>query len=67
VTHDKIEYIFERSCLRKANLTEEVANSIIDRCLQQENRMLYYYKCNFCNSFHLTSQEPTSETKVEVI
>lgn len=67
MTAEMTQYIIERSCLNKANLTEESANNIIDRVLQNEQKLLYYYKCSFCNSFHLTSKEPTGNTKLEII
>lgn len=54
------------ACLRKANLTEEQANSIIDHRLK-EGMLLYYYKCKFCSSFHLTRKSPLEhEEKLEI-
>lgn len=59
-------YMVERFCLRKANLTEEQANKIIDRALKNENLLLYYYKCPLCNSHHLTKQVPNKENRLEI-
>jgi predicted restriction endonuclease len=65
---EDIEYILERACLRKANLNEETANQIVDKALQKDNKLLYYYRCQFCNSIHLTSQVPdNSRHQLEVI
>jgi predicted SprT family Zn-dependent metalloprotease len=65
---EDIEYILERACLSKANLNEEAANQIIDKALQKKQKLLYYYRCQFCNSIHLTSQVPdNSRQKLEVI
>lgn len=63
----EIEYIFDRSCLRKKQLTEEIANKIVDQQLNEEGRLMYFYKCPFCSSFHLTSKIPYEETRLKVI
>jgi hypothetical protein len=62
-----IPHYFERACLSKSNLTEEEANSIIDKRVREDNLVLYYYKCPLCSSIHLTSREPNHETNLEVI
>lgn len=67
MSQDEIKHIFERSCLRKAQLSENDANCIIDFHLETDGLLLYYYKCPFCNSIHLTKQVPQDETRVEVI
>lgn len=58
MTEQEVQHIFHRACLRKANLSEETANEIINKALAREHKLLYYYKCQFCDSYHLTSREP---------
>lgn len=48
-----IKLIFEKACLTKQNLTEEEANSIVDKAAK-DGLLLYFYKCDFCGSIHLT-------------
>lgn len=67
VSAKDITRYFERSCLRKANLSEEKANRIIDDNIKYYDLVLYYYKCDFCCSHHLTSSEPTKYSHVEII
>jgi hypothetical protein len=66
VTVTDIKFIFYRACLRKANLSLADAESIVTKSMS-ENKLLYYYKCDFCSSYHLTSQEPNCEKKLETI
>jgi hypothetical protein len=56
----KKNYIIQRSCLEKKNLTEDRANDLVDKILREEGRLIYYYKCEFCSSFHLTKKVPNS-------
>lgn len=51
------EWFYEKSCANKANLQEEEADSIITAAAS-EGRLLFYYKCQICNSFHLTRSQP---------
>lgn len=67
MTASDIAYIYERACLRKANLSEESANRIIDLALKDRKQMLYYYKCQFCSSYHLTSKQPFHSDNVKVL
>ena len=67
MTAEHINYIFYRSCVEKKNFSEEEANDVIDRVLANEQRLMYYYKCPFCSSFHLTKNEPNNETMIEII
>ncbi len=62
VTHE-----MDRVCLRKANLTEERANQIIDKALIESGLMLFYYKCPFCSSTHLTSSPPGYQKRLRVM
>jgi hypothetical protein len=51
-----IRWIMDRVCLRKKNLSEEEANEVVDWAAKQ-GRVLYFYKCEFCGSHHMTSKE----------
>lgn len=55
------------SCLRKKNFSEEGANQVVDAFLSK-GKLLYYYKCNYCLSFHMTSSPPKKpKTRFEII
>lgn len=54
----KIKWHFRRACLRKANLSLEEADRIVDLWASQ-GKLLYYYKCEFCLSIHLTRTMPS--------
>jgi hypothetical protein len=64
--HIDIKYIMERSCLNKKSYTLKQADRAIEYAYTQ-NRMFYYYKCQFCQSFHLTSKEPITVRQLEVV
>lgn len=53
----EIEFIINRSCLSKKSMSKELADKAVDRALER-GLMLYYYKCQFCGSLHMTSKEP---------
>lgn len=61
----RLRWIIKRTCLRKRNLTEEEANQIVDECAAKGD-LIYFYKCDFCNSHHMTrkSVEPTEKISV---
>lgn len=61
-----IKFVIDRACLRKVNLTEEQANRVVDIEASQ-GRLLYFYKCEFCNSFHMTSREGEVEKQLTII
>jgi hypothetical protein len=65
-TQEDIKYIMERSCLNKRSYTQKQADSAIEFAAIQ-NRLFYYYKCQFCSSFHLTSKEPITFKHLEVV
>lgn len=67
VRQSAIPHFFHASCLRKENLTEEEANLIIDKIAIEQKRAVYYYKCQICKSYHLTSQIPEQKYKMEII
>lgn len=53
-----VKHIMERACLRKKNLSEEQANQIVDRNMKQ-GKLIYFYKCQYCNSHHMTKSAPS--------
>lgn len=55
ISPEVVKLIFEKACLTKANLTEEVANCIVDKAAR-DGLLLYFYKCPFCSSFHMTKK-----------
>lgn len=56
--NERIKVLYEKSCLSKANLQQDLADKIVDKAAK-EGLCLYYYKCKLCNSFHMTSKIPT--------
>lgn len=67
VRQKDVPYFVDRSCLSKANLTEEEANRVIDYRLKFDGFILYYYKCQMCGSHHLTSQQPVQKDYLDII
>lgn len=66
--HNDVKRFIQRSCLSKKDLTKEKADDIVDRAAMYEGLTLYYYKCNFCNSFHMTGNPPNdAHLRYEVI
>jgi hypothetical protein len=47
-----------RTCERKKKLSKLQADDIIDRIALKEKRLIYYYKCKYCDKYHLTKKEP---------
>lgn len=62
----RIQFIINQACLRKGNLRQEEADRIVDHHAR-EGRLIYYYKCDFCGSIHLTKHQTTPKRKLEVI
>ena len=57
--------VINRTCIEKVSLDLETANRIVDRhALKGE--ILYFYKCRWCGSYHMTSHDHTVE-KIEII
>lgn len=64
----KVKFVIEKSCVDKRNFSEAKANDMIDYYLKEQNLLLYYYKCPYCSSHHLTKKQPVSfEQQVEII
>lgn len=66
-TFEDIKYIMERSCLNKRSYSQKSADNAIDFALKHNNKLFYYYKCQFCRAYHLTSKEPTIYKHLEVV
>jgi hypothetical protein len=45
------------SCLRKKSFSKKAADAAIER-LAEQKKLYFYYKCELCGAFHLTSKEP---------
>lgn len=50
--------IINRSCIDKQSLTKEEADKYIDR-KARKGIVLYYYKCSFCNRYHISKMDHT--------
>jgi hypothetical protein len=63
---EHIKYVIERSCLNKKSFSEETANKVID-FLASKNEEMYFYKCDFCGSHHLTSRTPNVPKVIRIL
>jgi hypothetical protein len=63
---DRIQFIIYKACLRKANLSLESANRLVDHHAAN-GRLIYFYKCDFCDSYHLTKKPAPPRQKIVVI
>jgi hypothetical protein len=63
---DHIKYVMKRSCLDKKSFSEEKANKVID-FLASKNEEMYFYKCDFCGSHHLTSKAPNVPKIIRIL
>lgn len=61
-------YVIQRSCLRKKGYSLKQADDFITKSAK-EGKCLLYYKCAFCNQYHLTKAKTLvdSEYFVQVI
>lgn len=57
-----VKFLIERSCLDKKNLSKQEADRVVD-WNSSRGKLLYYYKCDFCQSYHMTRQEPNNKQK----
>lgn len=65
--HVNVEWFIQRSCLNKKSLSKDRADRAVDKAAKG-NTMVYYYKCKFCSSFHMTSKPPNdAHLRYEVI
>jgi len=58
-------WIIWRTCISKASMSKEEADTYVDR-MASKGVVLYWYKCQFCQRYHMSKQEST-ELKLEVI
>lgn len=65
ISPDAVKTIFDKTCLTKSNLTEEAANHVVDRAAM-EGLLLYFYKCMFCGSFHMTKKPGDVENRLDL-
>jgi hypothetical protein len=56
----------KRSCLDKKSFSEEKANKVVD-FLASKNEEMYFYKCDFCGSHHLTSRTPNVPKVIRIL
>jgi len=61
---EDIKHIMFMSCLRKKSRSKEEAEKIVDIKASQ-GHLIYYYKCKFCLSYHMTSKQ-SSENILEI-
>lgn len=54
---EKIIRLINRACVNKTGLSKEAADRIVD-FNAKTGRLLYYYKCIYCSSYHITKNEP---------
>ena len=57
---NKISYIIKRTCLDKRQLSKLNADIAIESYAKKKI-VMYYYKCPFCSSYHLTKKERVDE------
>ena len=57
--------IIEKTCTSKVSMSRKEADETIDRYAKQ-GRLFYYYKCSFCNRYHISKNYYTVE-KVKII
>lgn len=55
-------WLIKRACLSKNSYNLKEADDIIDLKAAQ-GIILLYYKCAFCNRYHLTSNKELKDTK----
>lgn len=53
-----------RTCLEKQSYNLSDADSLVDM-FASRGKIMFYYKCNLCARYHLTSKEPTVYNDVE--
>ncbi len=60
-----IEWIIKRTCIDKKSFSREEADDIVDRKAEL-NQVYYWYKCQFCQRYHL-SRQAESENRIEIV
>lgn len=53
--------IILRSCLEKKSMSKFEADKVIDYYAAR-NRIMFYYKCDFCNRYHISKNSETTKS-----
>lgn len=53
-----IAEVINKTCIDKKSLSKKEADETIERYAKQ-GRLFYYYKCNFCNRYHISKNYNT--------
>lgn len=53
-----------RTCLDKQSYSLKEADNLVT-ILLNDSKLAYYYRCNLCSRYHLTSKEPTVYNEAE--
>lgn len=61
-----VKFVFERSCLRKKSFSRNAADAVVDR-FAEKGELIFYYKCQFCNSYHMTKRSDEVKRRIEVV
>lgn len=61
-----VKRIMNRSCVNKKSFSEEAANGVVDR-LAERGELIFFYKCEFCNAFHLTRRSGDVKRTINLI
>jgi hypothetical protein len=63
---DHIKYVMEKSCINKKSFSEEKANQVVDFFATKKDA-IYFYKCDFCGSHHLTRRKPNMPKVLKIL
>lgn len=66
MNEERLKSLLFNSCKRKRKLSEKEANDAVDYYIEQ-NEMMYFYKCLFCNKYHLTHSPPIKELDEQIL
>ncbi len=59
-------WIVQRMCTNKKAHTKEIADRIVDEHANRKS-IIYYYKCDLCGKFHMTSKTPNEvKRRIEI-
>ena len=58
VQKNSASYIIRRTCTTKKSYSLKDADDFITEKLE-EGKVLYYYRCIFCNRYHMSKQDHT--------
>lgn len=59
------EWIIKRTCIDKKSFSKEEADDIVDKKAEQ-GLVFYWYKCQFCQRYHL-SRQSEAENKIKIV